>query len=85
VCLREELLPMRAKYVTKIIARCATCGGAFGLIRHRLALKQFCSKRCLEHYRANGKQETFKLVDLPKVSSSNPQVASYSELIKRSG
>jgi len=30
--------------------RCETCNGKFGLIRHRFAHKQFCSKRCLDRY-----------------------------------
>ena len=32
-------------------ARCEICNGAFGLTRHRVAQKQFCSKQCLERYR----------------------------------
>jgi hypothetical protein len=48
--------------VTKIRVRCATCGGCFGLIRHRLAHKQFCSKECLEHHLANRKYEAFNLI-----------------------
>jgi hypothetical protein len=31
----------------KTKARCQTCNGNFGLIRHRRASKQFCSKQCL--------------------------------------
>ena len=30
--------------------RCEICKGAFGLIRYRIAQKQFCSKQCLERY-----------------------------------
>jgi hypothetical protein len=33
--------------------RCYLCDGSFGLIRHRFALKQFCSKQCLDQYRGN--------------------------------
>ena len=33
--------------------RCYQCDGQFGLIRHRFALKQFCSERCLVNYRAH--------------------------------
>jgi hypothetical protein len=33
--------------------RCYQCNGRFGLIRRRLALKQFCSKRCLNEYKTN--------------------------------
>ena len=38
--------------------RCAICNGSFGLIRHRFAHKQFCSKRCLERSAANTRQKT---------------------------
>jgi hypothetical protein len=43
--------------------RCETCNGCFGLIRHRFAHKQFCSKQCLEQYLAERKQQ-------PSVSES---------------
>ena len=33
--------------------RCEQCNGRFGLIRYRLAQKRFCSKHCLNTYRAN--------------------------------
>src|SRR5271157_5978171 len=36
----------------KTKARCETCNGSFGLIRHRYAYKQFCSKQCLDSYLA---------------------------------
>jgi tRNA U54 and U55 pseudouridine synthase Pus10 len=36
--------------------RCEVCGGSFGLIRHRLAFKQFCSKHCLDQLLAKRKQ-----------------------------
>ena len=36
--------------------RCEVCNGSFGLIRHRLAYKQFCSKHCLDQYLASRKQ-----------------------------
>jgi hypothetical protein len=38
-------------------ARCETCNGSFGLIRHRYAYKQFCSKQCLDSYLAKTKQQ----------------------------
>jgi endogenous inhibitor of DNA gyrase (YacG/DUF329 family) len=47
--------------LTKIRVRCATCGGSFGLIRHRSSSKQFCSKHCLEQYLAKRKQQPFDL------------------------
>ena len=33
--------------------RCYLCDGHFGLIRHRFAQKQFCSKTCLEKYKTD--------------------------------
>jgi hypothetical protein len=33
--------------------RCYQCDGRFGLIRYRLALNQFCSRRCLNKYKAD--------------------------------
>jgi hypothetical protein len=31
---------------------CAYCHGKFGLVRHRRAFKTFCSRKCVDHYRA---------------------------------
>ena len=42
--------------VAKPKPRCEVCNGGFGLIRHRFAHKEFCSKRCLDHYLAESKQ-----------------------------
>jgi hypothetical protein len=39
--------------------RCEICKGGFGLIRYRIALKQFCSKQCLERYRAERVERVF--------------------------
>ena len=53
---------MREKHksnTAKPAARCAMCNGRFGLIRHRFAHKQFCSKSCLDHYLAMRKQKPF--------------------------
>jgi hypothetical protein len=36
--------------------RCNQCNGRFGLLRHRLALKQFCSKACLQRYKADAER-----------------------------
>ena len=36
--------------------RCEICNGRFGLVRHRFAHRQFCSKRCLQQYLAVSKQ-----------------------------
>ena len=49
--------------------RCEICKGAFGLIRYRIAQKQFCSKQCLERYLAERTQRvaSFKQsIDLPQ-------------------
>jgi hypothetical protein len=35
--------------------RCYQCDGRFGLIRNRFALKQFCSKHCLNEYKSGTK------------------------------
>jgi hypothetical protein len=43
--------------MSKTSARCETCNGSFGLIRHRYASKQFCSKQCLDSYLAKTKQQ----------------------------
>jgi hypothetical protein len=48
--------------ITKLRVRCTTCGGAFGLIRHRLGRKQFCSKSCLEHHPADRKYDPLSLI-----------------------
>jgi hypothetical protein len=37
--------------------RCEVCNGNFGLIRQRLAYKQFCSRHCLDQYLAKRKQQ----------------------------
>jgi len=31
---------------------CAYCHGKFGLVRHRRAFKSFCSRKCVDHYKA---------------------------------
>jgi hypothetical protein len=41
--------------------RCYQCNGRFGLIRHKSALKQFCSKACLAEYRASSEREVSRL------------------------
>jgi hypothetical protein len=52
--MREPTILKRTMPKTK--ARCETCNGSFGLIRHRFAYKQFCSKQCLDSYLAKTKQ-----------------------------
>jgi hypothetical protein len=39
------------------LGTCHECNGRFGLIRHRFALKQFCSKRCLQKYRIDSERK----------------------------
>lgn len=45
----ETLFPDARRAATDGARRnaCAHCGRPFGLVRHRLATKQFCSKMCL--------------------------------------
>ena len=31
---------------------CAYCHGKFGLVRHRRAFKSFCSRKCVDQYKA---------------------------------
>jgi hypothetical protein len=35
------------------MSRCYQCNGRFGLVRRQLGLKQFCSTRCLNQYKAD--------------------------------
>jgi hypothetical protein len=41
--------------------RCNQCNGRFGLIRHRLGLKQFCSTRCLGRYTTEIERTTTRI------------------------
>jgi hypothetical protein len=41
--------------------RCYQCNGRFGLIRYRLALKAFCSKRCLNEYNADSERRISRI------------------------
>jgi len=41
--------------------RCFQCNGRFGLTRHRSALKQFCSSRCLEEFRIETERESSRI------------------------
>ena len=48
--------------------RCEICKGGFGLIRYRIAQKQFCSEQCLERYLAERMQRVSRFkqsIDLP--------------------
>jgi hypothetical protein len=44
-------LPSKTQYVD--VARCYQCHGHFGLVRSKFALKQFCSKACVENYKTD--------------------------------
>ena len=46
---------------SNVSKRCVTCGGGFGLIRHRVAHRHFCSKHCLDKHLANREQEPLDL------------------------
>jgi hypothetical protein len=41
--------------------RCYQCNGRFGLIRRRFALKQFCSKRCLDEYQSGTEHKVSRI------------------------
>ena len=41
--------------------RCFRCNGRFGLVRYRLALKAFCSKRCLNNTNADSDQRISRI------------------------
>jgi hypothetical protein len=41
--------------------RCHHCNGRFGLIRHRFALKHFCSKRCLDGYKTRTERRILRI------------------------
>jgi hypothetical protein len=40
------------------VKRCHQCNGRFGLIRRRFAFKQFCSKECVDKYKADSEHKT---------------------------
>jgi hypothetical protein len=54
----EENSQTKVSTMPKTKAHCETCNGSFGLIRHRYAYKQFCSKQCL--YLAKTRQQASK-------------------------
>jgi len=41
--------------------RCHQCNGRFGLVRYRLAQKQFCSKPCVRKFKAAKEREVSRL------------------------
>jgi hypothetical protein len=50
--------------------RCYQCNGCFGLIRHRVGLKHFCSRRCLRKYKADIERATTRLKEWTHFLSS---------------
>jgi hypothetical protein len=40
--------------------RCYQCHGRFGLIRHRYALRHFCTKECVERFRNDSDREVHR-------------------------
>ena len=44
-----------------MVHRCQQCSNQFGLIRYRFALKQFCSKRCVEHYKSETERHLMRV------------------------
>jgi hypothetical protein len=43
------------------IRRCYQCRGRFGLVRYRLAQKQFCSKQCMAKYKADNERKLSRI------------------------
>ena len=56
----------------KPMPRCEICRGKFGLIRHRFAHKQFCSKRCLEQYLVKRKQQPSSVTQWKALAGLKP-------------
>jgi hypothetical protein len=54
-------LPLLSSRTKGHTSRCHQCNGRFGLIRHRLVLKQFCSARCLEKYKRDIERTTTRI------------------------
>ena len=54
--------PVRSSALKKgRTSRCYQCSGRFGLVRHRLGLKQFCSTRCLGQYKRDLERTTTRI------------------------
>ena len=46
-------MPNSPRYLrTGDATRCAICGGRFGLIRHHSARTSFCSRKCVDRFKA---------------------------------
>jgi hypothetical protein len=43
------------------VKHCFRCNGRFGLVRYRLVLKAFCSKRCLNEYQADSERRISRI------------------------
>jgi hypothetical protein len=41
--------------------RCHQCNKPFGLVRQRFALKQFCSKQCVQKYQVDTERRVSRL------------------------
>jgi hypothetical protein len=58
----QENFPELSKHSGPVaIKHCYQCNGRFGLIRRRFALKQFCSKECVDKYRADSDGKASRL------------------------
>jgi hypothetical protein len=59
---QERPAEQRASSQKGLTSRSYQCkGGRFGLIRHRVRFKQFCSRRCLRKDKANIELATMRL------------------------
>ena len=58
------MLPRTLAPVSKASTkRCYQCDGRFGLVRHRLVNKAFCSKQCLGTYKADAERRISRIKD----------------------
>ena len=64
-----EPLPTLRKADNK---RCYHCNGRFGLIRHRFALKHFCSKRCLDGYKTTTERKISRIKEWAHILAQKP-------------
>jgi hypothetical protein len=53
--------PVGARRGKPDVNRCHQCEGRFGLIRHRYALRQFCSKDCLHEYQLERERKVTRI------------------------
>jgi hypothetical protein len=52
--------------------RCYQCNGRFGLIRHTFALKQFCSKQCVDKYKTGTERKISRVKEWVDYFSRKP-------------